>query len=261
MENKCKCGDGYSKHKNYAGAPFPDACTIIGCECSSYETAREQQPDNLKPCPFDGGEAVFEESDGNDHYVICTLCSAHRGFGLYTPSEMESFGIEGLRQKSAEAWNTRPVALPDSAPKEPHHHFNQCVRPDLCHLHGPQLVRESPALPDSDMVEARSAAWQEYLEAERSVGIEAVDDLSVRSAFMNGYDKGRPLSSGSWVAVRSEADLPKELAEYWWTRRTCPVVDRMAFNPMSPEDCECSLRDYSAYMRAEQEPEPYKENV
>jgi hypothetical protein len=61
----------------------------------------------LKPCPFCGGKAEYIEDDGNHHYAECEDCGTSRGGFAYTPTEFRTLGIEGIRERTSEAWNTR----------------------------------------------------------------------------------------------------------------------------------------------------------
>jgi hypothetical protein len=76
---------------------------------------------------------------------------------------------------------------------------------------------------------------------------------------MAGFHVSQQSSPPSgWVAIASADDLPKELAEYWWTANFGPNVCRLAFNPNSDDDVQMCLQLYSAWMRAEPEPAPYQ---
>jgi hypothetical protein len=61
----------------------------------------------LEPCPFCGGKAEYIEDDGNHHYAECEDCGTSRGGFAYTPTEFRTLGIEGIRERTSEAWNTR----------------------------------------------------------------------------------------------------------------------------------------------------------
>jgi hypothetical protein len=61
----------------------------------------------LEPCPFCGGNAEYIEDDGNHHYAECKDCGTSRGGFAYTPTEFRTLGIEGIRERTSEAWNTR----------------------------------------------------------------------------------------------------------------------------------------------------------
>jgi hypothetical protein len=66
-----------------------------------------QTEDKLLPCPFCGGNAEYIEDDGNHHYAECKDCGTSRGGFAYTPTEFRTLGIEGIRERTSEAWNTR----------------------------------------------------------------------------------------------------------------------------------------------------------
>lgn len=63
----------------------------------------------LKPCPFCGGEVLFhrdEECDGC-HYIECSGCRALFDFATAADPENESETVDALREAIAPAWNRR----------------------------------------------------------------------------------------------------------------------------------------------------------
>ena len=67
-----------------------------------YEEKGFKMNDELKPCPFCGGEAVISGCDGGDWIVICNVCDA-------------SIGDKGTEREAIEEWNLRiePTFTPD----------------------------------------------------------------------------------------------------------------------------------------------------
>lgn len=51
--------------------------------------------EKLKPCPFCGGKAEFDETREQEHFVFCKDCG-----GMTVPFDTQ--------QEAAEAWNFRP---------------------------------------------------------------------------------------------------------------------------------------------------------
>lgn len=65
--------------------------------------------EELKPCPFCGGDVSFhkdEECDGC-HFIQCGQCRAFFDFATGADPENESESVEELRARIAPAWNRR----------------------------------------------------------------------------------------------------------------------------------------------------------
>ena len=76
--------------------------------------AKVNTPDLLKPCPFCGGVAEYDNSDGGPYeWVQCTNCGAQGPGANYNESGLEA---------ALTAWNSRketPDAVPVLPPADP----------------------------------------------------------------------------------------------------------------------------------------------
>ncbi len=65
--------------------------------------------EELKPCPFCGGEASWCGDDPDDvhncHYIVCISCYVNIDFRNKECANAET--IEGARAAALKAWNTR----------------------------------------------------------------------------------------------------------------------------------------------------------
>lgn len=68
--------------------------------------------DQLLPCPFCGGSAMFcthEESDGGGscHLIVCRGCDVSVDFGTSADPNNNCETLEELQQACADNWNVR----------------------------------------------------------------------------------------------------------------------------------------------------------
>lgn len=72
-------------------------------------------PDNLKPCPFCGGEAHMQErgTEEGERMVFCCAC-ASCGASVEGLEWVERDGLPGFETEAQaiEAWNRRPADIP-----------------------------------------------------------------------------------------------------------------------------------------------------
>ena len=84
--------------------------------------------DNLKPCPFCGGEAILREYDDGSGHIRCNRCD-------FTPFIHASFGREKSKQKAIAEWNRRPdiwIPVTERLPESGKHVLLCCeVRPAM----------------------------------------------------------------------------------------------------------------------------------
>jgi Lar family restriction alleviation protein len=66
-----------------------------------------QTTDQLKPCPFCGGNPTVDAQFGREWWVECDDCAATTG------------GMEATKAEAIAAWNRRAVPLVAEAPREP----------------------------------------------------------------------------------------------------------------------------------------------
>jgi Lar family restriction alleviation protein len=66
-----------------------------------------QTTDQLKPCPFCGGNPTVDAQFGREWWVECDDCAATTG------------GMEATKAEAIAAWNRRAVSLVAEAPREP----------------------------------------------------------------------------------------------------------------------------------------------